>query len=934
MYNLIILALALAVSLQRTHAFLAPHRGKGDAPTLASNCHNYRQLFSISIAASSKNNGADQEDDTTTSRFPDDLVESLDILPLLEAVSLHAGTRRGRQAFLALAGASYDEIKPESRAKPKTSETMSARSRRALGEMDASSNMQSDEELKKHFSQKLSISVAGNEREAKDEYSLVAEALELLSDKTDSSYPPLYGLSSSPWDTETVAETDYDSFLRTSMEASTLEHIIHAEKVIETIRNVKEWARCDLITEKAPELAELAASIDLSVLDVLYEEITETVVIKRVRTVTDPNGRSSFRFELNADKFHVVQVLRKQVEEMAEKVTGKGKNSQQLESDLSVLVEKLEDTEGEIQTALFQSTLGRSKEIDSNLNILARLDVIFAKAAFGESTGGMIPLIKNEGEIAVKQFVHPVLLLSENGGDAIVSIDLRLSSEAKHRALIISGPNGGGKTAAMKSFGLTALLCKLGLPIPCRRTQDTTTQRPRVDYFRDIYTALGDRQSLMDGESTMMARLNECASVIENVGFKREAGTASLVLIDEIGGGTDPDAGGAIAQAILEKLLETKSCRIVATTHVPRLKVLSYESDQFGCATVLLEASTEENGTASYQKPAYELLYDSIGDSYVLGAASRCAPALPGDVISRAAQLMTATSSPDGTSSSSSSIDGAYLQVLTDSIKRQSERAQSARLAAESYEQDSAACRRAMVSVASAYDREFLFLQQKIEDVYSKLKASEEDSFDIIGDTLGELRLVRKEVKSKTQLLKEKGLKLLPDWHDLVAGDSVVVVSEDDMNGVSATVHHDIGSLSLGPDDVAVIPSLSAWEGTYSMPEVSDETGAAEGKKSLILKRYQIAIWDYDSMWDEDSDSGSAPGGAQATSVKDSKRRLNDILVNIKSSPPSRNPAKSGTSSSSSSSSSDSDQKQFTSSRDRKASAKKSAKSTKKQRKR
>ena len=137
----------------------------------------------------------------------------------------------------------------------------------------------------------------------------------------------------------------------------------------------------------------------------------------------------------------------------------------------------------------------------------------------------------------------------------------------------------------MKSFGLAAILCQLGLPIPCRQAQHSANHRPRVDFFRGIHVALGDKQSLIDGESTMMARLNACASVIESVGSKREAGTASLVLIDEIGGGTDPDAGGAIAQAILEKLLETKSCRVVATTHVPRLKVLSYESEQFGCAT-------------------------------------------------------------------------------------------------------------------------------------------------------------------------------------------------------------------------------------------------------------------------------------------------------------------------------------------------------------
>jgi len=863
------------------------------------------------------------DDDSTTTafnaKFSDDLIESLDLSPLMRIVSLHAGTRRGRQAFLALTGDDYNEKSTASILKEKTAQTiMSARSRRAMGEQ-AVFKKRSDGF--KETASKFSIAIATNAVEANQEFHLVAQAIELLKPESNLSFPPLYGVSSSPFDTGTIAETDYDSFMRLLPEEATLEQIIHAEKVIETIRNVKNWGKLDIVQQKAPQLAEMADSIDYKVLAPLYDDIAETVVIKRVRTLTDPTGRSSFQFELNANKFHVIQVLRSQVQDMAEKVRNdKFNGSPSMESELSVLVDKLEATEEEIQSALLQSILGRSKEIDASLNILARLDVIFAKAAFGLSTGGLIPEIRIEGTVLVEQFVHPILLLSESEGKPrdVVAIDLRLSSEEEHRALIISGPNGGGKTAAMKSFGLAVILCKVGLPIPCRPKSDTSKmQTPRIDFFRDVHVALGDRQSLVDGESTMMARLNACASVIEKVGSNAIDEAASLVLIDEIGGGTDPDAGGAIAQAILEKLLETRSCHVVATTHVPRLKVLSYNSKQFACATVLLEANIDdENGdlTNDYQKPAFELFYDSIGDSYVLGAASRCMPALPGEVLSRAAQLMadSASASPDGTKDTFSA-DGAYAQVLTESIKRQSERAQLARKAAERHEQDSRLCRGAMLSLAAAYDREFLFLQQKLEYVYSKLKQKEADRLDVVGGTLEELRLVRKEVKSQSQLLKEKGLKLVPDWHELMPGDSVVIVSEDDLNGVSATVHSDTGSLSLGPDDVAVLPSLAPW---------NDDSSRTGEVTPLILKRFQVAIWDYDSIWADDNNTN---GGTRVTSVNDSKRRLNDILLNIKKSNPTRVPTNDHDSSSSS------NQKCFTSSRERKASSKQSANSNKKQ---
>jgi DNA mismatch repair protein MutS2 len=137
----------------------------------------------------------------------------------------------------------------------------------------------------------------------------------------------------------------------------------------------------------------------------------------------------------------------------------------------------------------------------------------------------------------------------------------------------------------MKSFGLVGQMVKLGLPIPIR-----TDERPVVGFFDQIITALGDRQSVTSGQSTFMAQLSTFATTLESLEGKGSDQT--LVLLDELGSGTESDGGGAIGQAVLEHMLESRSCRIVATTHSPRLKALSFDDDRFACATVLLEENT------------------------------------------------------------------------------------------------------------------------------------------------------------------------------------------------------------------------------------------------------------------------------------------------------------------------------------------------------
>jgi DNA mismatch repair protein MutS2 len=540
---------------------------------------------------------------------------------------------------------------------------------------------------------------------------------------------------------------------------------------------------------------------------------------------------------------------------------------------------EIDEVQAQIQAGLAQSVLSVSGAIDEGLDVLARLDIVFAKAAYGLRLDGVIPLVANEGRISVDGFVHPVLATNDGfsshaGPDEsghIVPIDLRLSSEDGDRALLISGPNGGGKTLTMKSFGLVGILNKLGLPISLRHHDQG---KPRVDFFDHILVNVGDQQSAVDGESTWTAILNSCASIIERVAGGATDDTAKshdnyLVLLDELGSGTDPEAGGAIAQAILEQLLVVPTCHIVATTHSPRLKTLSYESPQFGCATVLLE----NDDSREYKRPSFRLEYGLIGESYALGAASRCIPALPDSVLTRASQLMTQGSEQDGTQSGTSSD---YIRALTNSMEDQVERARNERIAMEKSARDSAKCRVAMMSLAASYENHLTRLEQRLDDCYQKL-LKDEDDLELIGGTISELRVVKKQILSQKELLKERGLKLLPTSYKLLAGFSAVIVAEGEWDGATVQVVADCSTdETLGPTEVLVQPSPSflAWDNMFSNDGPPND---AMVDRPLIVQRHELAIWDYDSAWEEDTDMTFT-----ATSVPDSKRRLNSLLSTLK----------------------------------------------------
>jgi len=185
--------------------------------------------------------------------------------------------------------------------------------------------------------------------------------------------------------------------------------------------------------------------------------------------------------------------------------------------ELGAIQNELRSMEDEIERGLVHTIQQVSSTIDQGIHTMARLDVIFAKAALGTVLNGNIPRVSHDGRISVDHFVHPVLMLRQGVPvENPVPIDLLLSHDQGSQALIISGPNGGGKTVALKSFGVACLLAKLAIPVP-QASSAPTSKSPRVDFFDKILVEVGDQQSVLEGESTLMAKLNAFSSVIDSV---------------------------------------------------------------------------------------------------------------------------------------------------------------------------------------------------------------------------------------------------------------------------------------------------------------------------------------------------------------------------------------------------------------------------------
>ncbi|MCX6825639.1 MAG: hypothetical protein NTV06_00010, partial [candidate division Zixibacteria bacterium] len=256
----------------------------------------------------------------------------------------------------------------------------------------------------------------------------------------------------------------------------------------------------------------------------------------------------------------------------------------------------------------------RSDQLLQNCDIIGSLDALHAAALFSIRVGGEKPSIDTENHLRLLKASHPLLLYYAENKDNIIANDISLDNG--RLALIITGPNTGGKTVLLKAVGLLVLMAQSGLHIPA-------DAKSEIGLFNNVMADIGDEQSIELSLSTFSSHLRQIIYAIQ------QAGPKTLILLDEIGAGTDPKEGAALAEAILFKLINLKAKAIV-TTHYSQLKTLPMLYPEI------------ENASFEFDKtslnPTFRLLTGIPGASYAIEIAQRLG--MPSSITDNALQLL------------------------------------------------------------------------------------------------------------------------------------------------------------------------------------------------------------------------------------------------------------------------------------------------------
>lgn len=304
-------------------------------------------------------------------------------------------------------------------------------------------------------------------------------------------------------------------------------------------------------------------------------------------------------------------------------------------------------------------------EVGAAIEFLAEVDLVQAAARLCAIDGFTVPKLVTDGPLRLRRARHPLLLRSAT---SIVPLDLALGDP--YRVLVVTGPNTGGKTVVLKTVGLLALMARCGLPVPA-------DEGSQVPWLEAVQADIGDEQGISQNLSTFSShvrRLGKCLG---------HASGSSLVLLDELGAGTDPEEGGVLGYAVLERLVASGSFAVV-TTHLGRLKDFAYQN------------RGAENGSMAFDgktlQPLYRLDVGIPGASHALDIAGRVG--MPAQVVDRARELLGKR-------------DNSLQEVI--------QRVQDVRRSAEADRQQAAAQTRQLQQQQGKLDEELSAVQRKNE---------------------------------------------------------------------------------------------------------------------------------------------------------------------------------------------------------------------------
>ena len=477
-----------------------------------------------------------------------------------------------------------------------------------------------------------------------------------------------------------------------------------------------------------------------------------------------------------------------------------------------------------ILTELSEKVASFSEALLANAETLAALDVVFAKALHAKKIKATKPKLNKNRCLRFNKARHPLI-----PDDEVVPISLELGGP--YTAIIITGPNTGGKTVTLKTVGLLSLMVQAGLQIPVAEGSEAAV-------FEHIYADIGDEQSIEQSLSTFSSHMTNIVSILKRINDK------SLVLFDELGAGTDPEEGAALAIAILD-YVHRIGARCIATTHYSELKAYAYNRNG------VINASVEFN--VETLKPTYKLLIGVPGRSNAFEISKRLG--LPGELIESAKRQVT---------SDAARVDNMIIELekTKNEAQRQLEQAEEIRAQAELAKQK--------------YETQLKAIEQKEEQILkqaeqkaqkaverAKLEAeaiiSELREYQIRGAKEHQFIEARKRLEEASlQLVNEKqDIQPLEKTEEFAIGDEVELLHLSQQGSIVERIRDDEYLVQVGMMKINVKASQLKKRASEKQQEqrafVSLKNNKAAVKTELDLrgKRYEDAKIEVDRYLDD-----------------------------------------------------------------------------------
>jgi DNA mismatch repair protein MutS2 len=351
---------------------------------------------------------------------------------------------------------------------------------------------------------------------------------------------------------------------------------------------------------------------------------------------------------------------------------------------LKVLEAEVQREEIAIYTKLSDRIHERLPSVLAAIDALARADVRAATAKLAGELSLRFPNITDEAKLDLRAACHPLLLVDE---EKVIPSNLAITAR---RAMVVSGPNAGGKTVALKTMGLVALMVRAGLPVPCH-------EESTVGIFEVVLSDVGDDQSLTKSLSTFSAHVRNLVSILD------DTQPGALVLLDELAGGTDPREGEALAAGMLDSLT-ARGGAVVVTTHYEGLKALALADERFQNASMGFDLPT--------MSPTFKLAEGVPGSSSALAVARKFG--LPSTVIERAERFL--------------SREDAHFETVVQKLNDERAALELARAAAERRELEAEQVRRALAEeLRHAKEREQRHVSKEAESLLGAVRRAREE---------------------------------------------------------------------------------------------------------------------------------------------------------------------------------------------------------------